>query len=147
MDEPTLEQAYVDPDRARFAKFKELPRQGVIQMLNLVCFNQVANYPEGAPEMGASGRAAYANYGRESGPIFRRLGGKIIWSGAFQLTLIGPEDEIWDAIFIAEYPNAEAFISMIRDPNYQRAVRHRQAAVKTSRLIRLAPADAGAGFG
>ncbi len=36
---------------------------------------------------------------------------------------------------------------MIRDPVYREAVKHRQAAVEDSRLIRLAPGAAGAGFG
>jgi hypothetical protein len=35
---------------------------------------------------------------------------------------------------------------MIRDPVYRAAVKHRQAAVADSRLIRLAPGAAGAGF-
>jgi len=36
---------------------------------------------------------------------------------------------------------------MIRDPVYRDAVKHRQAAVGDSRLIRLAPETAGVGFG
>jgi hypothetical protein len=36
---------------------------------------------------------------------------------------------------------------MIRDPVYREAVKHRQAAGLDSRLIRLAPAAAGSGFG
>jgi hypothetical protein len=36
---------------------------------------------------------------------------------------------------------------MIRDPVYREAVKHRQAAALDSRLIRLAPAETGAGFG
>lgn len=36
---------------------------------------------------------------------------------------------------------------MIRDPVYRAAVRHRQSAVATSRLIRLEPQAGGAGFG
>jgi hypothetical protein len=36
---------------------------------------------------------------------------------------------------------------MIRDPQYRLAVRHRQAAVLTSRLIRLRPKSPGAEFG
>ena len=35
-------------------------------------------------------REAYAAYGRESGPVFARLGGKIVWRGRFELMLIGP---------------------------------------------------------
>jgi hypothetical protein len=36
---------------------------------------------------------------------------------------------------------------MIRDPVYREAVKHRQAAVEDSRLIRLQPLPPGADFG
>ena len=36
---------------------------------------------------------------------------------------------------------------MLRDPAYREAVRHRQAAVEDSRLIRIRPGLPGAGFG
>jgi hypothetical protein len=36
---------------------------------------------------------------------------------------------------------------MIRDPVYREAVKHRQAAVEDSRLVRLAPLAAGKTFG
>ena len=113
-------------------------------MLNLVRFRDNAAYPDGR---NATGAEAYAAYGRESYPVFSRLGGRIIWRGRFELMLIGPTDEKWDECFIAEYPSVAAFIEMIRDPVYREAVKHRQAAVLDSRLIRLAPAAAGAGFG
>jgi uncharacterized protein (DUF1330 family) len=64
------------------------------------------------------------------------VGGDIIWRGSFECTLIGPGEERWDALFIARYPNARAFLAMVTDPEYQEAVVHRQAAVETSRLIR-----------
>jgi uncharacterized protein (DUF1330 family) len=79
--------------------------------------------------------------------VFERLGGKIIWQGKFELMLIGPQSERWDHCFIAEYPSVQAFVDMIRDPAYREAVKHRQAAVEDSRLIRCAPRKAGRGFG
>jgi uncharacterized protein (DUF1330 family) len=94
-----------------------------------------------------TGAEAYAAYGRESGPVFMRLGGKVIWQGSFELMLIGPADERWDHCFIAEYPSVAAFVEMIRDPVYREAVKHRQAAVKDSRLIRLKPLVPGKTFG
>ena len=135
---------FVDPDRERFGQFKDLPREGKIHMLNLVRLKEMAVYEDGTM---VTGEEAYRAYSRESGPIFQRLGGRIVWSGTFELTLIGPADERWDLCFIAEYPSGEAFISMLRDPDYRQAVRHRQAAVDTSRLIRMRPREAGAGFG
>ena len=61
--------------------------------------------------------------------------------------LIGPSEEKWDECFIAQYPSVGAFVQMVRDPIYREAVKHRQAAVLDSRLIRMAHADAGTGFG
>ncbi|MGC1503119.1 MAG: DUF1330 domain-containing protein [Sulfitobacter sp.] len=134
---------YIDPDRAQFDTFKGLDRETELNMLNLVQFNDLANYP-GDHELardGLTGAEAYARYGQGTATILKKVGGSIKWRGTFEQTLIGPSDEVWDAIFIAHYPNAHAFLAMVSDPDYQRAVVHRQAAVKTSRLIRCQ--DAG----
>ena len=135
---------FIDPTREMFGKFRGLEEEGPIHMLNLVRLRDQAEYDDGTK---ATGAEAYASYGRESRPIFRRVGGRIAWSGDFRLMLIGPEDEQWDLCFIAEYPSGAAFVEMVKDPDYQKAVRHRQAAVRDSRLIRLTPRNAGAGFG
>lgn len=135
---------YIDPTREKFGEFRGLADQGPVHMLNLVRFRKKASYPDGRV---ATGAEAYAAYGRESAPIFQRVGGKIAWSGDFSLMLIGPEEEYWDACFIAEYPSASAFVEMVKDPEYQKAVVHRQAAVEDSRLIRTSPKSPGATFG
>src|ERR1700737_3111265 len=135
---------YVDPTKETFAAFRANDRPGPIHMLNLVRLRQRAAYPDGRA---ASGAEAYEAYGRESTPVFKRLGGAIVWRARFELMLIGAEDERWDLCFIAQYPTVAAFVEMIRDPVYREAVRHRQAAVEDSRLIRLEPGAAGVGFG
>ena len=135
---------HIDPTKETFAAFRANDRAGPIHMLNLVRLRERAAYPDGRV---AAGAEAYAAYGRESGPVFWRLGGSIVWRGQFELMLIGPPDERWDLCFIAQYPSLAAFVAMIRDPVYREAVKHRQAAVEDSRLIRLAPGEAGAGFG
>ncbi|MCG8441104.1 MAG: DUF1330 domain-containing protein [Caulobacterales bacterium] len=138
--------AYLDPERAAFDAFKALPRDHPIDMLNLVAFREVAAYPDGHAMAGSSGRDAYAAYGRVSGPVFERVGGRIVWRGRMETMLIGPGAERWDACFIARYPTAHAFLAMVTDPDYATAVPHRQAAVRTSRLIRLAALPEGTGF-
>ncbi|HZZ62587.1 MAG TPA: DUF1330 domain-containing protein [Roseiarcus sp.] len=135
---------FIDPTKEAFAAFRAADREGPVHMLNLVRLRERASYPDGRT---ASGAEAYAAYGRESLPVFSRIGGSIVWSGEFELMLIGPPEERWDRCFIARYPSVAAFVEMIRDPVYRQAVKHRQAAVEDSRLIRLAPATAGTGFG
>jgi uncharacterized protein (DUF1330 family) len=135
---------HIDPTKDVFAQFRDDNREGAIQMLNLVRLKSRASYPDGRE---ASGAEAYAAYGRESAPVFARLGGRVIWQGKFELMLIGPGEERWDHCFIAEYPSVAAFVEMIRDPVYREAVKHRQAAVQDSRLIRTKPLPTGRGFG
>ncbi|MEJ8571515.1 DUF1330 domain-containing protein [Microbaculum marinum] len=136
--------AYIDPSRESFSRFREMQRQGPVHMLNLLRFRETAAYDDGTE---ATGAEAYRSYARESGPIFTRLGGRQVWVGKPELILIGPADERWDLAFIAEYPSVDAFVAMLRDPDYRKAVRHRQAAVADSRLIRMQPAAPGATFG
>lgn len=134
---------YLDPDRAQFEQFKSLPRDEPIEMLNLVRFREHAKYADGEA---VSGREAYSRYGKASAPVFSRCGGEIVWRGNPQVVLIGPADESWHTAFIARYPTASAFLAMVTDEEYRQAVKHRQAAVETSRLIRLQPVTTSDSF-
>ena len=140
---------YIDPDRDAWAIFKTLPRGEPIQMLNLVKLKAEAEYPEGHPDhgKGLTGLDAYRAYGRTTAHIFKRVGGRQVWAGKPQVMVTGPQAEAWDLAFIAEYPSAEAFIAMVRDPEYREHVKHRTAGVADSRLLRLAPVEPGEGFG
>lgn len=139
----TIMPFHIDPERDQFEAFKSLPRDRPIMMLNFLRFRDKAAYADGRE---ATGAEAYAAYGRESGPIFRRVGGTIMWRGKPELMLIGPKDKRWDLIFVARYPTAGAFLEMVTDPDYRIAVKHRQAAVLDSRLIRTVEAGEGEGF-
>ena len=135
---------HIDPTKETFAEFRAADRSGPIHMLNLVRLHAQAKYPDGRK---ATGEEAYDAYGRDSGPVFVRLGGSIVWQGKFELMLIGPREEYWHHCFIAQYPSVAAFVEMIRDPVYREAVKHRQAAVEDFRLIRLSPLPVGRTFG
>ncbi|MFC4292161.1 DUF1330 domain-containing protein [Sphingorhabdus arenilitoris] len=132
---------YIDPTREAFDAFKALPRDTPIHMLNLIRYHENAVYPEGHENHGKgwSGARAYQEYGKSSGPIFARVGGSIIWRGTMEAMLTGPDDKAWDLAFIAAYPDSGAFFEMVKDPDYQKAVVNRQAAVLDSRLIRFQP--------
>jgi uncharacterized protein (DUF1330 family) len=140
---------YVDPGREAWDLFKSLPRDQPIQMLNLIRLKPLADYPADHPDhgKGLTGLDAYRAYGRTTAHIFARLGGRQIWAGKPQVTVTGPATEAWDLAFIAEYPNAEAFMAMVRDPEYRELVKHRTAGVADSRLVRMAPVEPGEGFG
>ena len=133
-------------DATAFRAFRDHPRRGPIQMLNLVRLRPVPDYPADfdGPRH-PTGAAAYAAYGTGSAPVLARVGGRIVWRGRPEFALIGPE--AWDLAFIAEYPDALAFAAMLKDPDYRAAMAQRQAAVADSRLIRTEPLPEGTGFG
>lgn len=139
-----MSETYIDPTREQFGAMMKLPDEGPIQMLNLIRLRVQADYEDGRT---ATGEEAYRNYGSESGPVFRRVGGRIVHSWDPKITVIGPAEERWDIAFIAEYPNAAAFGEMVKDPDYRLSVKHRQAAVADSRLVRLHPKASDGTFG
>jgi uncharacterized protein (DUF1330 family) len=135
---------HVDPSREQFSAFMKLPDEGPIWMLNLIRLRKKAKYED---DREATGAEAYREYARASEPFFTGVGGWMVWSGSPKTVLIGPEDEHWDLAFVAEYPSAAAFGEMVKNPGYQAIVHHRQAAVKDSRLIRIAPGRPDKVFG
>ena len=144
-----MTERYIDPSPANFQAFKDLPRDEPIHMLNLLLYRDKAEYPEGHEHAGKgwSGRRAYEEYGKTSGPIFAGVGGSIVWRGAFQTMVTGPDIREWHDGFVAQYPNSAAFFEMIKNPDYQKAVVNRTAALVDSRLIRFKPGEVGGNFG
>lgn len=135
---------YVDPTRNQFRDFARTAGEGPVWMLNLIRLRKKAAYEDARD---ASGEEAYKAYARESAKFFEGVGGTIVWSGQPDAVLIGPSKERWHLAFVAQYPSSEAFMEMVKDPGYQAIVFHRQAAVKTSRLIRIRPGASGRVFG
>ena len=136
-----MDEAYIDPSRENFDKFKALPRDTPIHMLNLVRFKDMATYPEGheLADKGLTGADAYREYMRTIQPVLERAGGHIVWAGESEAMVTGPAEWEWDETFVMAYPDAASFMGMVKDPDYAPVVVHRQAAVATSRLVRFAP--------
>src|ERR1700719_5213246 len=95
---------HIDPTKEVFAQFRANDRPGPIHMLNLVRLRATAAYPDGRK---ATGAEAYAAYGRESGPVFERLGGKIVWQGGFCKLSNGALNWRWGHYNDAEYPGVD----------------------------------------
>ena len=132
----------VNPTREQMAAMRESAGEtGPIHMINLLRFRDRAAYPEGHDCAGKnmSGKDAYKRYFAETAHHLGNVGGRLVWSGAPSLMLIGPSDERWDMAFIAEYPSVAAMLQMLGDKAYQASAVHRTAGVEDSRLIRCTP--------
>ncbi len=139
----TDNQLHTSFSKETWEKFKAAQRSGPIHMLNLIRLREQAEYHDSRISTGAD---AYKRYSDMSSPVFQKLGGKIVWRGEHELTMVGPHNEAWDIAFIAEYPNVEAFLEMMKNSTYRDAMRHRQAGVLDSRLVRFGPDVLGLSF-
>lgn len=62
-------------------------------------------------------------------------GGRIVWQGRAEQTLIGDETEDWDVVALVEYPSRKAFIEMVSAPGYMKTHEHREAGLERTVLI------------
>ncbi len=95
--------------------FMAMQSDGPIVMVNLLKFK-----PDG-------GAAEYAKYSDGVAPLIKKLGGRILFSGAAKYCWIGKAD--WDAVALVEYPHKEALMEMIASPEYQAIHHHREAGL------------------
>lgn len=115
-------------------------REGLVHYLNLLRFRERAAYPEGHELAGAglSGADAYARYGAVAVRKVAERGGRLVVLAAVEQCLVG-DGEAWDQVAIMAYPSREAFLDMIRDPEYQASTLHRDAGLERTLLLITRP--------
>lgn len=124
----------IDPLPERFGPFLESQAQRPLDVLNL---NQ------------HSDRAAYARYGRNTiTQLLRRKAGPI-WTAGILPVVVGaashPFDQPWDEILLVRYPSRGTMLDMLRDPEYQRGLLHREQGLARAGLVALCPLPRAAG--
>jgi uncharacterized protein (DUF1330 family) len=126
----------IEPSREQLQAFAEQPDDGApIVMLNLLRYRAQADYSQHPQQTPCSGRDAFKRYAKQSIACIEGVGGKVLFIGAALATIIGPEAERWDEIFLVQYPSRRAFLDMIASPQYRAIAFHRSAALQDSRLI------------
>ena len=116
---------HVEGTEDQMRAFLKRDIEGPIHMLNLLRFK-----PDG-------GQASYAKYGQHTRPLLEKAGGKIVYQSEGRATVIGKE--VWDRVFIVEYPSRDAFIAMVTSEEYQKGVHLRTEALEDSRLVCMQP--------
>lgn len=113
-----------------------------VHMFNLLRFYDHALYPEG--DRGLSGRQAYEiGYGRVAMSCVLRLGGQIVTLGRYRFTLLGaagdPARNAWNEIAVIQYPHRRAFLHMLSNRGYIRALEHRHAGLAETQVWSASP--------
>jgi hypothetical protein len=136
----------VNPTPDQFEAFKGSSQHTTIHMFNLLKFVPEVSIKglTKTSEKTTSGKSLYGElYAPVACQCIFRLGGRIVALGRYKFTLIGqggdPSPNLWDEIAIAEYPGRSAFLRMLSNDLYQKAVVHREAALECTELWSTSP--------
>ncbi len=116
----------ITPNRDQFKAFAEAAARddGKVVMLNLLKYKR------------GGGSGEYRQYGDAVTSMVERTGGRLLYLGRCDQVLIGETDgNDWDAIALVEYPNRQAFLDMVAQPDYQKAHEHREAGLERTVLV------------
>ena len=88
-------------------------------------------------------RREYAQYGRNTLPqLLRRSAGPVFAADALP-AVVGaashPLCQPWDEVLLVRYPSRAAMLDMLRDPEYQRGLPHRERGLARAGLIATCP--------
>lgn len=127
----------IELDESRLPEIlAKIPSDRPVTMLNMLKYNELATYPEGADAGSCSGRIAYSQrYFQHANKKIEAVGGTVLYSGEVCAAIIGPSVEYWDSIVLVTYPSITTFFEMVSTPEYQALRIHRAAALEDSRLI------------
>ncbi|KEF52726.1 uncharacterized protein A1O9_11143 [Exophiala aquamarina CBS 119918] len=115
-----------------------LPEDVPIVMLNLLQWNENANYPQDSSHPPCTGREAYLQrYVPTFRPIAEKWGGStVVYIGKPAATLVGPDEKKFDVVALVKYPNIGVFRRIVGSDEYKtNAAPHRIAALKEWRLV------------
>ena len=120
----------IKPDESQLRSLLQADYGGPLQFVDLLAYRETATYPEGhePADAGLSGAEAYGRYGAIALGLVLRRGGQLGLHSEVCQVLIG-QSARWDQIAVMQYPDTAAFVDMIRDPDYQAALVHRDAGL------------------
>jgi len=105
-------------------------------MVNLLKFRKIT-------ESGEQGSEAYDRYGRNTMPILREIGARVLWLGSVKQVFIGGEHDYWDEVLLVEYPSRKAFLQMISRPDFLHIHKDRETSLENSALLATTPKHVG----
>ena len=119
----------------------EANHEGPLHFVNLLSFHEAAPYPEDH-EMAESSLTGTEASNNHYGPVAHRHvtqpGGQLRVLARVEQYLVGTGAN-WHQIATMEYPNTDAFMDMIVDPDYRASLVHRDAGLADSVLLVTCP--------
>jgi uncharacterized protein (DUF1330 family) len=130
----------VDPTAEQLRALLVADRPGPLHFVNLLAYHDRARYPDGheMASRGLTGEQAYALYGSVALRHVTQRGGRLVAWNAVEQAIIG-SDAAWQHVATMQYPSTDAFLDMVRDPDYQTGLVHRDAGLARTLVLVTRP--------
>lgn len=120
------------PTPEQIKKLLAGPADQPVVMVNLLKFKPQADASEGD----VSGEVAYSRYGRQMREYVESHGGRIIWTGRVDSTVIGEDgDPEFDMVALVEYPSRQKFVEITSSEHVRTIGKHRSAGLEMQWLL------------
>jgi len=126
----------LNPDAEQLHALVAADLGGPLQFVNLLAYHELARYPDGHEMAGSglTGAEAYGLYGMVALDHVTRRGGRFTLYNDVEQVLIGTGAS-WHQVAIMEYPDTDAFVDMICDPDYLAGLVHRDAGLADTMVL------------
>lgn len=130
----------LEPSADQLRALLSVEGDGPLQFLNLLAYRDVARYPveHALAESGSAGSVAYALYGAVAVRHVMARGGRFVLFNQIVAQVIGTP-VVWHQIALMQYPSVDAFLDMVRDPDYRSALVHRDAGLARTEVFATRP--------
>jgi len=99
-------------------------------------------YPEDTPVVmvnvlryKADGEASYERYAQQVYPLLQRVGGRLLWRGTINSTVVGSDEEQPHTILLVEYPSRKKFLELITSKEYEQVAAGRLRSLARGDLL------------
>ncbi len=104
------------------------PKDEPVVMINIIRYKD-------RTDDGETGEMAYARYGQNVLPFLKKAGGKLLWRGDVNHTIIGSSENQPHIVLLVQYPSIQKFIEMSTDPEYLKIAQDRTLGLEYGGLL------------
>lgn len=105
------------------------PKDTPVVMINIM------RYKDKTGNGDETGEMAYARYGQNVLPFLKKVGGRLLWRGDVNATVIGDNAQPPQVMLLVEYPSVQKFIEMTTDPAYLEVAKDRTLGLEFGGLF------------
>ena len=102
----------------------------------------LSTYPEDTPVVmvnvlryKADGEASYERYTQQVYPLVQRVGGRLLWRGTINSTVVGSDEEQPHTLLLVEYPSRKKFLELITSKEYEQVAAGRLRSLARGDLL------------